>query len=375
MQDSPFKFLGAAAATFTLLLVVVAATNYHYDPANIFGDHSYERGVAKLLSEGKDVANVSDYDERLVQKFVAERMVSAPEVLVMGSSRAMNISADFFPGKHFYNAAVSGASLEDDYAILQVYKEHRLTPRFLVLGVDPWIFNRDSQQLRWKSLEPEYLRAISSSASTAKTKLIDKARLAKFLQLISFDYFQASLKSAGRSDRNYFPTKAPELDVHIRRADGTITYKRDYALRSPEKVTDWVHQQTTKTPIYSLGNFKELDPEYRSQFSALITGLKANGTQVVIFLAPYHPDMYAALTHSDSPYRRVIEVEKYLREFAKTQDLQLVGSYDPAKLACDRNSFYDEMHPKPECLANIITKRAPMFEHQKAASAQGLSIK
>jgi len=348
-------FLCVAGAMFATLLMLVAGVNYHYDPANLFGDRTYEAGIARLLSEGKNVANITDYDERLLQKFFVERLKNRRDVLVLGSSRSMNLGPDLFPGMTFYNASVSGASLEDDYAILQLYREHNLLPRLVVLGVDPWVFNRNSEQTRWKSLEQEYRRSMYGNVlGTASSELAGDQRLSKLQQLVSFDYFRAALHAAHRADRDYYATNATELDVNMRLADGTITYNREHAHRSPEKVAEVAHQQAARIPIYSLGQFRELDAEYIKLLEAFIEHLCAEGIEVVLFLPPYHPDMYAAITHAGSPYRLVKDAEDYLRRFAGQQNLQVWGSFDPNITSCGRDDFYDEMHPRSTCVTKIF---------------------
>ena len=267
----------------------------------------------------------------------------------------MNLGPNLFPGMTFYNASVSGASLEDYYAILQIYREHHLLPKLLVLGIDPWVFNRNSEQTRWKSLEHEYRRSLYGNDPKAVSSIpASDQRQSKLQQLMSFDYFLASIKSAYRADRNYYVTNARELDVNIRLADGTITYNHEYAHRSPEEVAELAHHQAARVPIYSLGQFRELDPEYVKLLEVLIGRLRAEGVEVVIFLPPYHPDMYAAISHPGSPYQLVRDVEMYLRRFAGQHNLQVWGSYDPSRTPCGRGDFYDEMHPKPSCITRLF---------------------
>ena len=355
MTENFSTFLRAAGIVFAALLLLVAAVNYRYDPANLFGDRTYEAGVARLLSEGKNVANVTDYDERLLQKFLVERLKHRRDVLVLGSSRSMNIGPDLFPGATFINASVSGASIEDYYAILQLYRERNLLPRLVILGVDPWVLNRNSEQTRWKSLEEEYHRSRPAiSPAKAPSGPADDQRLSRLQQLVNIDYFRAALEASRRTDRGYYETKAVELDVNIRLADGTIAYRRDYAHRSPEEVAELARQQAARPPVYSLGGFRELDPEYAKALEALIEQLHAEGVEVMLFLPPYQPDMYAALTRVGSPYRLVIDAESYLHRFAEQYRLPVWGSYDPERTTCGRGDFYDEMHPRPACIAKLF---------------------
>jgi len=353
---SPARFLTAFTLVVATSLSAVAGVNYYVDPANLFGDRTYEAGVAALLAQGKGVANVTDYDERLVQKFFAERLTARRDVLVLGSSRAMNLVPEYFGSTSFFNASVSGASLEDLSAILQIYRERGLLPRRLVLGVDPWMFNRNSGQTRWKSLEAEYARAVSRGRGD-DSAVFDGVGASRAAQLISYAYFRASLQAPDRRDRNFFATDAAELDVNIRRADGTITYRRELAHRGIDEARAWVLKQASQTPVYSLGQFRELDAEDRRQFASLLERLRREGVEVSLFLAPYHPAMYEVLSRADGPYAMVAQAERYVRDVARARNLPLFGSYDPAATGCSAAEFYDEMHPKPSCLDRIVKSR------------------
>src|SRR5437763_402947 len=65
--------LGTAMSLFARKLlfllpipVTVVLLNYQCDPANLFSQGTYERGVAAIVLDGKHVANVANYDERLM---------------------------------------------------------------------------------------------------------------------------------------------------------------------------------------------------------------------------------------------------------------------------------------------------------------------
>src|SRR5450759_77902 len=99
-------------ALFVPLMLLMAAVSWHYDPGYLFrraGEKPLRR-VAQLLLSGHAVT-LSDWniDERLVMRYYVEQMWpwQAPDVLVIGSSRAMRISSSVFRGHTFFNAGVS----------------------------------------------------------------------------------------------------------------------------------------------------------------------------------------------------------------------------------------------------------------------------
>ncbi|MCZ7662223.1 MAG: hypothetical protein M5U22_04440 [Thermoleophilia bacterium] len=129
------------------------------DPANLFRGTGYERGIAELLAQGRNVAAIANHDDRLVQRYYAAKVERAPDVLVLGSSRAMQIRRDDAAaaglGPTFFNASVSEGTLEDFEAILELYLKRGFIPHTVVLGVDIWDLQATDWLAGWKSLRWE----------------------------------------------------------------------------------------------------------------------------------------------------------------------------------------------------------------------------
>ena len=70
----------------------------------------------------------------------------------------MQIGKNSF-SKHSLNLGVSGATVEDHVALLDLATT-KFNPKTLIIGTDPWIFNSASGQKRWQSLKTEYENAI-----------------------------------------------------------------------------------------------------------------------------------------------------------------------------------------------------------------------
>ncbi len=139
------------------IFLFVILINYFVDPAHILckTDRSYEEGMAALLLKGLNVADASNYDERLLQEFYIKGLTESDrkEIIVLGSSRAGQICSNLFPLASFFNNSVSGGSLEDYVAITGIYLGKGLLPKEVILGIDPWLFNRNNGQNRWKSIK------------------------------------------------------------------------------------------------------------------------------------------------------------------------------------------------------------------------------
>jgi len=92
------------------IVCLIIGFNYFVDPANIFRSEKYCQAVVSLLLKGKNVANITNYDERLLQKEYINSLTQRRDIVVLGSSRVMQISASLFPRHSFLNNGVSGRS-------------------------------------------------------------------------------------------------------------------------------------------------------------------------------------------------------------------------------------------------------------------------
>ncbi len=180
------------------VLAILVGVNYTVDPAHLFShdttvnvEDDYEKVMVKMLGDGYNVTNVENYNERLFQKYFVESLKEAPNVLVLGSSKSQLIGETFW-GNGVINSSVTGATLEDILAIYSMYEEKKITPNKLVLELSPWVLNDNNNQSRWKKLEEnynDYVKMLGSEESQSSFSIPPK-----YLELISFEYFQQSMK-------------------------------------------------------------------------------------------------------------------------------------------------------------------------------------
>src|ERR1700761_9668227 len=134
-----FYKLAAIILSAGLLLVLL---NYTIDPANIYSSKKYIGGIAGILSAGHNVDNVSNYDERLLQEQMVTRLHHTPDIIVLGSSRIMEVGTDFFPGRTVLNCAVSHADINDLIAMAGLLDSTGHLPKTIVMNVDPMLIGQ-----------------------------------------------------------------------------------------------------------------------------------------------------------------------------------------------------------------------------------------
>jgi len=345
---------------FLLITVFLVLVSYWVDPGHLFRGEDYEAGIAGILLGGMNVANVTDYDDRLLQKFYIQGLSSGKDIVVLGSSRSCVISSEMFPGRTFFNSWVSGATLEDALAIYELYRRKGILPSRVVLALDPWVLNRNHEQIRWKALWEYYaaaFRRIMKSEPAHQRGLIP----GRYLALFSPAYFQRSFwvllrtgwARSALATGNYYATPEKELDVQVRFSDGSFRYDKKGRELSAFELRRAAEAYVDRGSVYGLERFHSLDATYRQELEGFLDFMRKDGVEPVIFLPPYHPYVYHALTTSDR-YRVILEVQRYFENLAKEKGVKLIGSYNPTDLALGEEEFFDGAHPRPSALGKLF---------------------
>ena len=359
------------------LLGAVATVSYVENPGGDFTQNIYEEGVANILLSGHNVGNIGNYDERLLQKDLINTDQRQIDVIVLGSSRSMQISSSapigqVSKGQIFFNHAVSDASIEDDIALLDLYLEKGSSPKTILIGVDPWILNANNQQWKWVSLRNEYLNGIarifsmpvpsernpeniSSSDISPSIGFYLQSDINRYVSLISRPIIITSIIRLvnNQNQTSYFQTNLEESNVAIKLKDGSLSYPATIRDRTVEQIDKDATDYANVNLIHSLGNFTQIDEKSKIQFESTIRYLKSRNATVILFLPPYHPIVYNKIT-SDPKYSLVKDVESYFKEFGSIENITIVGSYDPHRLNLTSMDFYDGIHPKREAIDKIF---------------------
>lgn len=338
------RFVQKTALLSSTILITLIMVNYVGDSARLF-DSDYELKMAEIVSNNQYVTNISNYDERLFQEHLVKKLSFQPEVVVLGSSRTMKIREEHFEQK-LMNNSVSGASVQDLIAIYQLYKEEKKLPKKIMLGLDPWTFNHNNEQERWKSLAAYYY-------AFKKEENQEEFSLFKIKQLISLSYFQSSIGNIGAvlsgkdqpvattEKQNYTDTKL---------TDGSLINNQAIREASPDyvarKVSDYLDGD-----VYSIEGFDTISKTFWEEFEMLVSDMQANSIEVEFFLAPYHPRVYKVLKVD---YPMVMEVEEQLKNFSVDKNIKLHGSFNPNALQMGEDYFYDGMHSIDEGVAKIL---------------------
>jgi hypothetical protein len=332
-----------------IFFTVIVTVNLVVDPANIVT--GIESKVADLILQELNVTNITNLDERLLQKKIIQAESMENNAIVLGSSRIMLFGTKYL-GQNSFNHGVSGATLEDFISLFQLYQQSRHMPQKIFLGIDPWIFNTNNGQSRWLSLKKEY----QAYHGVIVDSVAEALPVFKYVQFFEITYFQESLKKI----INNFPAKVGGLIVThekqneelTRLSDGTISYGRAYREITLDQV-DGKAKEYINDSLYSIEDFNEMSADLRMEFEKFIDRLLQEGISLELILIPYHPTVYEYIK-SSSKYKIVMEVETYIKSLTNKYEFSVTGSYDPASLNMDSSYFYDGMHINEKGVEKII---------------------
>jgi len=130
------------------------------------------------------------------------------------------------------------------------------------------------------------------------------------------------------------------VEDQVKLSDGSLIYSNEYINNSELNIVTGMHD-------YKIKEGSWFDDHSVRIFTSLVNYLKSN-FKIIFVMTPYHP---AVWKHEDQPVVKAMEiVEKKVHEIAKKLNVQVLGSYNPGKVGCVSDQFYDAMHPKDECL-------------------------
>lgn len=348
------KFVILYLASVISLLVLVVLLNYWVDPADVFSKQaqSKEFSMAKILNNNDNILVNFNYDERLLQKYRIELNRTPKDVVIVGSSRTLQIGSEILR-RSSLNVSVSGTAIEDVIA-LAVLVQKKVHPKVIVLGIDPWMFNKNYVHDGWKSISYEYYSALHEIGRAGYSKNV--LFPARYLQLVNYEYSRQSWNLLWNTIRQGGPAftigtaedSLPNSD--LLKADGSRLYNKNYAGRDVDSVKKLAVSFAARPSVLLFDNFM-LSYDALRDFRHLLDHL-AKDTTVIIFLSPFHPSAYPLILQR---YNQLEELERAVRREAQMSGVPVFGSYNPGITGCEERDFFDGMHPKAVCVSKILT--------------------
>jgi hypothetical protein len=329
--------------------------NYIQDPGNLFQNGEYEKGIAGLLLDGKNVTGTGNYDDRLLQKYYIDDLQERKDIVVLGSSRSMYIRSNLFPGQSFFNNSVSMATLNDHIAIYGMYRERKILPKIIIICMDEWLFSEKNSADNWRTLQKEYVSTIKLLLATKDKEGNGSEKfykLKKYYQLFSPQYFHTSFFDIIKGNEyKYYPTNQP---LHEKGAsklfDGSLVYNDAVRQRTVQQTNAVAITAKSKEKIND--NNEYLTLAVKEKFEAFINFMLSDGIELVFFLPPSHPKLFEQDAHVNNNSE---EIEMYAKTFAQNKNIKILGSYNPLQANVNEEDFFDGGHLRPSGISKIFS--------------------
>lgn len=346
-----------------LLLVVPLAlllirVNYAVDGSAILRGDKYELEIATAWLDGKAVGNFDNtINERSVMRLYVDNLESGLGTLVLGSSRAMQITAAIAgEDGSFFNAGMTGADRKDILSTFYPFDRTDKLPENLVISADPWLLFDSNATLNFRSDDNLY-REFLRERLGYDVEYVPEDDSVRREALTSFAYFQENIlyhftDHSADARPEILPDQLLDYEYDIRNSDGTQLYAAPFRNRTQEEI-DVDALVLTGVDYAQLYGFTEVSAELAQRFEDFIAYAENRGVEVTLILTPFHPIYWDKLA-ADPNYCGVIPAEQTLRDIAARTGADVYGSYNPTAANCTNVDFYDGLHIRRESVGNYF---------------------
>ena len=315
--------------------------------------------MAKLALSGKTVAVPENYNERSFQMSIVDQMKTMPETVVAGTSRGMYLGEEITGFSSIYNSCISGACLEDYYAVLGMYRrKFSGYPSRVILEISPWLFNGKVSEDRWTEIytyrtaaeklyaalngrKPE-INAVEWTPFGSDEKPFYSSENPWF----SLAYFQYNCYMIRKKGLDAFTEEPPHESTDPSEPadypDGTVRNAASREEESDERLAE-VRAASGPVTFHNVQKMTRMDEEKTLAFEHLVRDILDQGSEIIFYLQPFS-ETQCRLSIDQEMNPAFMLVETYLRRFAGEHGIPVVGSYDARKYGLTDDRFIDSLH-------------------------------
>lgn len=328
--------------------IFVLLVNYIVDPANIFNSGDYEEKIVNVLLKKHNAKGLVNFNERIAFEKTIKKLNAMPNTAVIGTSRVLVVQQKHFPLVSFRNLAMSHSTLSDIISQIGVFDSLNKFPQTLYIEIMPFLKGKIEGE-EWLSLHA-YHRYMAKKLNLKTVNTIDYPALyfakRKANALISLDYFQTSLKKFNISAQKKVidVVDTADMNAYGRYFDGSICYAKNYNQIDTLKV-----MADARLFIKNEG-YPEMDERKTLIMQQLIKHCQSKNVKVVLLMMPFQIDCYNSLMQNNS----LGILKNRLINFAKNNQVDLVGTFNPLEARLTRSQFNDPMHSNSSSVSSIL---------------------
>ena len=293
-------------------------------------------------------------------------VIIKPDILILGTSRIMQINQKHFSHNKIYNAGVNASGmqgLEGMIKLLNSIPKNDL-PKHIIVGLDPWIFNPNyPENSNNKTIRELVKNALKTKPLIFNTvKLIVNSprdlirRLSSYSSLINQKTPWIHYLFSSRGFKG-FGLNAKMLEIGYR-FDGSYKYPNDYG-------KEWNDQSIENYKIilekdaYRFVPASQIYNKSIDDLKSILDFAIKNNIYITGLLPPFSPNFYSALTSMSDRSKFYQEYENKICSIFQSYGFQCFNFCDIQNNTIIKkynNDFYDNMHPG-EGLMSEITKQ------------------
>lgn len=322
-------------------IVIVWTVNIVVDPANLVASR-YAKQVAEIMASGSNATNIQNLDDRQLIREYASICDKDIDVLVLGSSRSMQVTPQLTGIEKTFCAGVTGADLRDSISTYLLFKDKGIQPKKVVLCAEYWFLSKGNLDNR--AMVNGYREFCKNTDN--KYYKSDSALKTRIKELMSFSYFQSSVKFLLSEKKQEISATDSKNNLYATRCfDGSYSYEQKYREGGIEQSDKYANDSIVSNLIAK--SFSGVDENLQKQFEEFITLMKNDGVDVEIQLSPFHPAYYDHMVKTDS-YDEILSTEEYFYSLENKLGINCYGSYNPHLFGMTNADFYDAQHPTAE---------------------------
>lgn len=363
-------------AALAAVLLPVLALNY------VLGLRSLGGGAAALeASDWQKSTRGITYAPPLSENrpFKTARLLDRlPEIdtVVLGSSTAMGIKQDMFPGAMVYNFAQTGNALTTVVAEAEFLQRTKPGLKRLVVPLD-WSlgFVYQAGTPGREDLAPRAAAAPRAAVPLGQ-QLLDALSLPRVKNLLGIfknivrapspvaAFEQMFLQGAGDDYLCADGTPARDFDTIFRgtctgfRYDGSATFANldPVPARRVEALIASAVVPSSKYAVDLIRTGGEPNRVVLERLMVLARNMKKAGGSVLLFLPPLLPGMERAFLASAQTSGALRRTKQILDTWAHEQDLIIIDAGQSERYGCKPEEFVDEHHALPTCYERVFTR-------------------
>lgn len=345
MKKDFWIFVTKVSIYAVCVLAIIVSVNYYVDAASMISARDHE-AMARLALSGNVVAVPANYNERVFQLCIIDNMETIPDTIVLGNSRGMFVGKDVTGIDDIYNNCVSYAVMPDIYGIIGAYdRKFGTIPDNIIFEISPFLFFEGNTEARWTTNE-SYKNTVDDYYKKVMGKNITLGAAARkenpYLSMSYFNYNVLTLKNKGIEALSEVAKVSTNPDEAAEYPDGTTRYPAAEENESEERLQA-VQSVSGAFTYDGVDKMTELDPKLVEDFEKLIEHLQNIGCSITFYLQPFSVTQCEySIDQNLNP--AFMLVENYIKDYAGTKGIDVVGGYDARDFGLTDNRFQDSMH-------------------------------